>query len=117
MGQVVASGTATILKDLPFSVLAKTGTAQDPAAPNGDTDAWLVAAAPAEDPAIALAVLVRGGGHGGETAGPVVKSALQYFAAHRAVLLGGSAAPAGPPPGSSEHGAPAPCRRCPVNPE
>jgi len=30
------------------------------------------------------------------------------------VFLGGSAAPARPPPGSSEHGAPAPCRPCPV---
>ena len=122
MRQVTLNGTATILKDVGFSVLAKTGTAEDPAAPNGDTDAWLVAAAPAEDPSIAIAVLVRGGGHGGETAGPVVKSALQYFGAHRAVLLGGSpalpggsAAPAGPPPGSSEHGAPAPCRPCPVD--
>jgi cell division protein FtsI/penicillin-binding protein 2 len=86
MRQVTLNGTATILKDVGFSVLAKTGTAEDPAAPNGDTDAWLVAAAPAEDPSIAIAVLVRGGGHGGETAGPVVKSALQYFGAHRAEL-------------------------------
>src|SRR5581483_4958106 len=31
-----------------------------------------------------------------------------------AVLLGGSAAPARPPPGSSEHGAPLPCRPSPV---
>ena len=86
MRQVVANGTATILKDLPFGVLAKTGTAQDPAAPNGDTDAWIVAAAPADDPRIALAVLVRGGGHGGQTSGPVAKTALQYFAAHRTEL-------------------------------
>ena len=86
MRQVVVSGTAGILRDVGFSVMGKTGTAEDPAAPNGDTDAWLVAAGPAEDPAITIAVLVRGGGHGGETAGPVVKSALQYFAAHRAEL-------------------------------
>jgi cell division protein FtsI/penicillin-binding protein 2 len=86
MRQVTVNGTATLLKDLPFAVLAKTGTAEDPSATNGDTSAWLVAAAPAEDPGIAIAVLVRGGGHGGETAGPVVKSALQYFAAHRADL-------------------------------
>jgi cell division protein FtsI/penicillin-binding protein 2 len=84
MRQVVGNGTATILRDLPFPVMAKTGTAEDPAAPNGRTDAWLVAAAPADDPAIAIAALVRGGGHGGESAGPVAKIALQYFAAHRA---------------------------------
>lgn len=86
MRQVTLNGTATMLKDLPFGVLAKTGTAEDPSTTNGDTTAWLVAAAPAEDPSIALAVLVRGGGHGGETAGPVVKAALQYFADHRSEL-------------------------------
>jgi cell division protein FtsI/penicillin-binding protein 2 len=84
--QVVTNGTARILGDLPLSVMAKTGTAEDPASPNGDTDAWLIAAAPAEDPAFVLAAFVRGGGHGGETAGPVVKRALQYLAAHRAEL-------------------------------
>jgi cell division protein FtsI/penicillin-binding protein 2/cell division protein FtsW (lipid II flippase) len=86
MRQVVINGTATILKDLPLSVLAKTGTAEDPSTTNGDTSAWLVAAAPAEDPSIVLAVLVRGGGHGGETAGPVVKAALRYFIDHRGEL-------------------------------
>jgi cell division protein FtsI/penicillin-binding protein 2/cell division protein FtsW (lipid II flippase) len=82
--EVVTNGTARILAGLPISVMAKTGTAEDPAAPNKDTDAWLIAAAPAEDPGIALAVMVRGGGPGGETAGPVVRKALEYFAAHRA---------------------------------
>jgi cell division protein FtsI/penicillin-binding protein 2 len=86
MRQVVGNGTATLLRDVGFAVLAKTGTAEDPSSTNGDTDAWLVAAGPAEDPGIAVAVLVRGGGHGGESAGPVAKSALQYFAAHRAEL-------------------------------
>jgi cell division protein FtsI/penicillin-binding protein 2 len=82
--QVVTNGTAKILGDLPLSVMAKTGTAEDPASPNKDTDAWMIAAAPAEDPAVVLAGLVRGGGHGGETVGPVLKRALQYFVAHRA---------------------------------
>jgi cell division protein FtsI/penicillin-binding protein 2/cell division protein FtsW (lipid II flippase) len=95
MRQVVQNGTATILKDLPLSVLAKTGTAEDPSSTNGDTSAWLVAAAPAEDPSIVLAVLVRGGGHGGETAGPVVKAALRYFIDHRNELT--TTAPAPPP--------------------
>jgi cell division protein FtsI/penicillin-binding protein 2 len=85
--QVVANGTARILGDLPLSVMAKTGTAQDPASPNGDTDAWLIAAAPAEDPQIVVVGFVRGGGHGGETAGPVVKRSLQYFAAHGGEVL------------------------------
>ncbi|HEV7534843.1 MAG TPA: penicillin-binding transpeptidase domain-containing protein, partial [Acidimicrobiia bacterium] len=88
MTQVVASGTAAILKGLPFPVMAKTGTAEDPSTPNQDTDSWLIAAAPAGDPDIALASMVRGGGHGGETSGPVVKAALQYFADHRGEILG-----------------------------
>ena len=88
MRQVATQGTGTILRDVGFSVMAKTGTAEDPSATNGDTTAWMVAAGPSEDPLIAIAVMVRGGGHGGETAGPVVKSALQYFAAHRAELVG-----------------------------
>jgi cell division protein FtsI/penicillin-binding protein 2 len=88
MRQVVVNGTASLLRDVGFSVLAKTGSAEDTASANGKTHAWLVAAAPAEDPAITLAVLVRGGGHGGEAAGPVVKSALKYFGAHRDELAG-----------------------------
>jgi hypothetical protein len=42
-----------------------------------------------------LASLVRGGGHGGTTSGPVVKRALQYFADHRPEVLttGGAGAP------------------------
>jgi cell division protein FtsI/penicillin-binding protein 2 len=71
-----------------FSVLAKTGTAEDPSTKNGSTDAWVVAAGPFEDPSITVAVLVRGGGHGADAAGPVAKSALQYFAAHRPELAG-----------------------------
>ena len=99
MRQAVERGTAEILAGLPLSAMAKTGTAEDPASPNGDTDSWMIAAAPAEDPAIVLATLVRGGGHGGTTAGPVVKQALQYFADHRPdVLATGPAEPAAPGP-------------------
>jgi cell division protein FtsI/penicillin-binding protein 2 len=95
MGRAVAHGTAGILGGLPISVMAKTGTAEDPASPNGDTDSWIIAAAPAEDPGIVLASLVRGGGHGGTTSGPVVKRALRYFADHRPEILttGGAEAP------------------------
>ncbi|HEV7863649.1 MAG TPA: penicillin-binding transpeptidase domain-containing protein, partial [Acidimicrobiia bacterium] len=87
MRQAVVNGTAGILGGLPLTVMAKTGTAEDPASPNGDTDSWLIAAAPAEDPAIVLAALVRGGGHGGTTSGPVLRRALQYFADHRPEVL------------------------------
>jgi cell division protein FtsI/penicillin-binding protein 2/cell division protein FtsW (lipid II flippase) len=98
MRQAAERGTAGMLADLPLSVMAKTGTAEDPASPNGDTDSWMIAAAPAENPAIVLATLVRGGGHGGTTAGPVVKQALQYFADHRSDVL--TTAPAQAAPGA-----------------
>ena len=74
--------------------MAKTGTAEDPASPNGDTDSWMIAVAPAEDPAVVFASFVRGGGHGGTTSGPVVKQALQYFADHRPDILTTGPAPA-----------------------
>ncbi|HYT40444.1 MAG TPA: penicillin-binding transpeptidase domain-containing protein, partial [Acidimicrobiia bacterium] len=98
MRQAVATGTAGILGGLPLSVMAKTGTAEDPASPNGDTDSWMIAAAPAEDPAVVFASFVRGGGHGGTTSGPVVKRALQYFADHRPDVLGAAVATGAPPP-------------------
>jgi cell division protein FtsI/penicillin-binding protein 2 len=98
MRQAVLGGTAGILRGLPLSVLAKTGTAEDPASPNGDTDSWMIAAAPAEDPGIVLASLVRGGGHGGTTSGPVVRRVLQYFADHRGeILTTGAAGPGATP--------------------
>jgi len=87
MRQAVSGGTATILANLPAPAMAKTGTAEDPAAPDGKTDAWIIAAAPADDPAIAVASFVRGGGHGGTTSGPVARQALQYFLDHRDDVL------------------------------
>ena len=93
--QAVAGGTATVLANLPAPAIAKTGTAEDPASPNGKTDAWFTAAAPADDPGIAIATFVRGGGHGGATAGPVARQALQYFFDHRNDVL--ATAPAEPP--------------------
>jgi cell division protein FtsI/penicillin-binding protein 2 len=94
--QVVADGTAAVLKDLPAPVMAKTGTAEDPLSPGGKTDAWIIAAAPADDPAIAVASFVRGGGHGGETSGPVAQAALRYFLEHRNDVV--ATAPVEPPP-------------------
>jgi cell division protein FtsI/penicillin-binding protein 2 len=107
--QAVTDGTAALLNGLPISAMAKTGTAEDPSSPNHDTDSWLIAAAPAEDPAIAIAAMVRGGGHGGTTAGPVVRDALQYFADHRADILAvGPVAPPAPPPAAPAAPAPGP---------
>jgi cell division protein FtsI/penicillin-binding protein 2 len=90
MRQAVVGGTARRVDGLPASAMAKTGTAQDPASPNGDTDAWFMAASPAEDPAVVVVAFVRGGGSGSQTAGPVVRHALQYFLDHRAEVTAAS---------------------------
>lgn len=84
------SGTASILRALPVPSGAKTGSAQDPAARNGNTDSWFTAAAPlakGKTPQVVATSFVRGGGEGVTTSGPVVLSALQYFFAHRAEVL------------------------------
>jgi cell division protein FtsI/penicillin-binding protein 2 len=71
------SGTAywTRIPDLP--VAGKTGTAQNP---HGDHHAWYTAYAPAENPEIALAIIVENAGHGGEVAAPIARAFFaEYF--------------------------------------
>jgi len=71
------AGTAywTHIPDLP--VAGKTGTAQNP---HGDDHSWYMAYAPADNPKIALAVLVENAGHGSEVAAPVVRDFIkEYF--------------------------------------
>lgn len=41
--------------------------------------AWFIAYAPAEDPKIAIAVIVENGSHGGSTAGPIARKAMDYY--------------------------------------
>jgi penicillin-binding protein 2 len=55
----------------------KTGTAQNS---HGAPHAWYVAYAPADDPEIAIAVIVENAGHGGEIAAPIARDFFtQYF--------------------------------------
>lgn len=71
-------GTAArYFSDCSVSVAGKTGTAQSE---GRDAYAWFVAAAPAENPSIAIAVVIGQGGHGGYAA-PVAKAIIEaYFA-------------------------------------
>jgi penicillin-binding protein 2 len=41
--------------------------------------ALFIAYAPADDPKIAMAILVENGGHGGSVAGPIARTILDYF--------------------------------------
>jgi len=72
-----------------ISVAGKTGTAQvykhsagvdSDRLPKAERDhAWFVGYAPADDPQIAFAVIIEHGGHGGQTAAPVVRQVLEVF--------------------------------------
>lgn len=77
------AGTGARLSELPITALTKTGTAQDPTAPRGGTNAWFSALVPAERPEIVVTSFVRSGGYGSATSGPVVKAILEHYLKHR----------------------------------
>ena len=72
------------LRSLPLPAGAKTGSAEDPAAPGTGVDAWYTAALPMDDPEVVVTVFVHGGGEGNLTAEPAAKRILDYYLAHRA---------------------------------
>jgi len=75
----------------PYSIAAKTGTAQVVAMKQNEKydekrlrqehwdHALLIAFAPADDPKLALAILVENGKHGGTTAGPIAREVFDYY--------------------------------------
>jgi penicillin-binding protein 2 len=71
-------GTARLLADLPIKVAGKTGSSEH--RKGAKTHAWFIAFAPADNPQIALCVMVEEAGHGGEVAVPIAKQILQAFA-------------------------------------
>lgn len=72
-----SGGTAYWTRIAGLSSAGKTGTAQNP---HGEHHAWYTAYAPADEPEIAIVVLVENSGHGGEIAAPIVRDFfLEYF--------------------------------------
>lgn len=69
MVQVVNVGTGSALKRDSCQVAGKTGSAEVDKAK--ETHAWFVGFAPADDPKIAVCVIVEEGGSGGHTAAPI----------------------------------------------
>ena len=75
----------------PYTVAAKTGTAQVIGLKQGETynekkikeehrdHALFIAFAPAEDPKLAMAILVENGGHGGSTAAPIAREVFDFY--------------------------------------
>lgn len=68
MTEAVRSGTATAARVANVQVAGKTGSAQNP---HGQTHAWFIGFAPAEEPRLAVAVLVENAGAGGVAAAPI----------------------------------------------
>jgi len=102
-------GTATrVGVGAPYLTAGKTGTAQVVAIKQGEKyvesrvaerhrdHALFIAYAPADDPKIAMAILVENGGHGGSVAGPIARTILDYF------LLGKLLPPPVPPADEEE---------------
>ncbi|HXF44364.1 MAG TPA: penicillin-binding protein 2 [Candidatus Paceibacterota bacterium] len=74
-------GTAYLLADLPFAAAAKTGTAQ--IQNNEKVNAFFVGYAPADDPEIAILVLVENAREGSLNTVPVAKDALMWYYENR----------------------------------
>lgn len=107
MGVTQPGGTAaSIGAGAPYLIAAKTGTAQMVGIKQGEKynasalderhrdHALFIAYAPAENPKIALAIIVENGEHGGSTAGPIARQVMDYY------LLGKEPTP--PPTAATE---------------
>ena len=73
MVDAVKSGTAKAARVAGVEVAGKTGSAQNP---HGQTHAWFIGFAPADQPRLAVAVLVENAGSGGTVAAPVAGKLL-----------------------------------------
>ncbi|PIY59504.1 penicillin-binding protein 2, partial [Candidatus Wolfebacteria bacterium CG_4_10_14_0_8_um_filter_37_11] len=76
-------GTAHLLSDLPFKIAAKTGSAQIQG--NTKINASFVGYAPADNPEIAILVLVENAREGSLNAVPVAKDVLKWYYWNRLV--------------------------------
>lgn len=76
MKESVARGTGSQASVSGFTVAGKTGSAQNP---HGETHAWFVGFAPAEDPRIAVAVVVENAGSGGGVAAPLAREIFRDY--------------------------------------
>ena len=74
-------GTANLLSSLPISAAGKTGSAQ--VQNNIKTNAFFVGYAPAENPEIAILVLVENAREGSLNAVPVAKDVLEWYSYNR----------------------------------
>jgi peptidoglycan glycosyltransferase len=72
---VVAEGTGRAADLGEITVAGKTGTAEG----TDGNHAWFIAFAPAENPTIAIAVVIEDGGSGGSVAAPIARAVMEAF--------------------------------------
>jgi peptidoglycan glycosyltransferase len=75
MQRVVSDGSGRRAKIKRVTVAGKTGTAE--VGKGQPTNAWFIAFAPAENPTVAIAIVIEGGGVGGKVAAPAAKPVIQ----------------------------------------
>jgi cell division protein FtsI/penicillin-binding protein 2 len=78
MTDVVEEGTASKLSGLSYTAAGKTGSAEFNAV-KGDSHAWFTGFAPADDPEIAVTVIIEGIGSGGDYAVPIAKRVFDAY--------------------------------------
>jgi cell division protein FtsI/penicillin-binding protein 2 len=83
MRQTVTDGSARSLNALPIPIAGKTGTAQIISKNLSFTHAWFTSYAPADDPQIALTVLIEEGGEGSSYSVPVARDVYKWWAENR----------------------------------
>ena len=78
LGAVVSPGGTAYqaLEGMEVAVAGKTGTAENP---DGDPHAWFAGYAPADDPRIAVVVLIENGGEGSQVAAPLFRQVVEAF--------------------------------------
>ncbi|MCS6999725.1 MAG: penicillin-binding protein 2 [Bacteroidota bacterium] len=72
----VPGGTATNVRVEGVAVCGKTGTAQNP---HGKDHSWFICYAPAENPTIAMCVMVENAGFGATRAAPIARAILDAY--------------------------------------
>ena len=75
--KVVSVGTGSALRTEAYSVAGKTGSAEFEK--EKETHAWFVGYAPAENPEIAICVIVEEGGSGGKAAAPIARQLFDAY--------------------------------------
>jgi len=74
MVAAVANGTGRSASIPGIQVAGKTGSAENP---HGKTHAWFIGFGPADDPQVAVAVIIENGGAGGAEAAPVAREIIK----------------------------------------